>query len=305
MSAISIGQTRLLRSRPDRSSRCRSASTWRASTRPKAASSRAASGSAPSSAASTASSAPTRSQEQDWKSYAKSVVIFSVIFSLVLYGLLRLQGVPLPQPRRPARRPLAHLAEHHRELRHEHELAVLRRRVHDVVPEPDGRARRAELRLGRGRHGRPRRGHPRLHAPLGEDAGELLAGPLPLAAPTSSCPLSIVLSASAHLAGRAADLRRRRDRDDGRGRRAVDRPRTGRLADRDQAARDERRRLLQLELGRPLREPERAHELPRDALDPAHPGGPRLHVREDGRRAEAGLRGLRGHVRDVRDRRGA
>ena len=47
------------------------------------------------------------------------------------------------------------------------------------------------------------------------------------------------------------------------------------LADRDQAARDERRRLLQLELGRAVREPERAHELPRGARDPAHPGGAR------------------------------
>ena len=47
---------------------------------------------------------------------------------------------------------------------------------------------------------------------------------------------------------------------------ADDRPRPGRVADRDQAARDERRRVLQLELGRAVREPERLHELPRDAL---------------------------------------
>jgi potassium-transporting ATPase potassium-binding subunit len=38
------------------------------------------------------------SQEQDWKSYAKSVVISSVIFTLVLYGLLRLQGVLFLNP---------------------------------------------------------------------------------------------------------------------------------------------------------------------------------------------------------------
>ena len=40
------------------------------------------------------------------------------------------------------------------------------------------------------------------------------------------------------------------------GARADDRARPGRDADRDQAARDERRRLLQLELGRPVREPD-------------------------------------------------
>ena len=38
------------------------------------------------------------SREQDWKSYAKSVVISSVVFTLVLYGLLRLQGVLFLNP---------------------------------------------------------------------------------------------------------------------------------------------------------------------------------------------------------------
>ena len=74
--------------------------------------------------------------------------------------------------------------------------------------------------------------------------------------------------------------------------------------DRDQAARDERRRLLQLELRGAVREPERLHEHPRDAGDPADPGRPGLHVREDGRRQTPGLRDLRRHVRHVRDRRG-
>ena len=238
-------------------------------------------------------------REQDWKSYAKSVVIFSAVFSLVLYALLRLQSHLFLNPDGLPGGAVAHLAEHDGELRDEHQLAVLRRRVHDVVPEPDGRARGAELRLGRRRHGRPRGRHPRLHAPLVEDAGELLAGPLPVARLHPPPALGRARD-RAHLAGRAADLRRRRDRDDARGRRAVDRARPGRVADRDQAAGDERRRLLQLELGRPVREPERAHELPRDALDPADPGRPRLHVREAGRGAEAGLRGLRGHVRHVR-----
>ena len=58
----------------------------------------------------------------------------------------------------------------------------------------------------------------------------------------------------------------------GRGRDPDDRPRAGRLTDRDQAAGDERRRVLQLELVRALREPERADQLPRDVGDPADPG---------------------------------
>ena len=41
--------------------------------------------------------------------------------------------------------------------------------------------------------------------------------------------------------------------------------------DRDQAARHQRRRLLQRQLGSPVREPERPHELPRDLGDPGDP----------------------------------
>ena len=45
----------------------------------------------------------------------------------------------LPEPRQPAGCAVAHRTQHDRELRHEHELAVLRRRVHDVVPDADDR----------------------------------------------------------------------------------------------------------------------------------------------------------------------
>ena len=71
-------------------------------------------------------------------------------------------GQPAAEPGQPRERELLGLDEHDGELRHEHELAVLRRRVHDVVPEPDGRARSAELRLGRARHGRAGRSDPRF-----------------------------------------------------------------------------------------------------------------------------------------------
>ena len=66
-------------------------------------------------------------------------------------------GPPVPEPGPHEGRAVAPVAEHGRQLHHEHELAVLRRRVHDVVPDPDGRARGAELRLRRGRDRRARR----------------------------------------------------------------------------------------------------------------------------------------------------
>ena len=89
-------------------------------------------------------------------------------------------GPPVPQSRQARRCPVPHLAEHGGQLRHEHELAVLRRRVHDVVPHPDGGARGAELRLRRCRDGRSRRGRTRDRTPLARGDRQLLAGPLPL-----------------------------------------------------------------------------------------------------------------------------
>ena len=117
-------------------------------------------------------------------------------------------GAPVPEPGQRAGRPLADRAEHDRQLRHEHELAVLRRRVHDVVPDPDGRPRRPAVRLGGGRHRGARRVRPRCRAALLEGARQLLGRPLPLvhlrAAAARGDPLR-----DPDLAGRAADLRRR------------------------------------------------------------------------------------------------
>ena len=79
--------------------------------------------------------------------------------------------------------------------------------------------------------------------------------------------------------------------------RADDRPRAGREPDRDQAARHERRRLLQRELGAPVRGRRRRSrnfiEMFSILLDP---GGAHLHVRQDGRQRPPGLGDLRGDV---------
>src|SRR5262245_26082321 len=37
-------------------------------------------------------------REQDWKGYAKTVIVFSAVFSLFLYSLLRLQGLLFLNP---------------------------------------------------------------------------------------------------------------------------------------------------------------------------------------------------------------
>ena len=240
-----------------------------------------------SSAASTALVRADAKREQDWKSYAKTVLVFSV--ALLRSSSTRSSGCRAHlflNPDHLTGRAVAHRAEHGRELRHEHELAVLRRRVRRCRTSrrwPGSRCRTSS---------RPRSGWPSSppssaasRAARPATLGNFWRRPLPLARlhpaaardrPRRSSSSRRASSQTFHghatattLAGRAPD----------------DRARPGRLADRDQAARHERRRLLQLELGRPVREPDRALELPRDARDPADPGGAGLHVREDGARA--------------------
>ena len=70
--------------------------------------------------------------------------------------------------------------------------------------------------------------------------------------------------------------------------------------DRDQAARHERRRLLQREFRASVREPDAAVEFPGAALDPADPRGALLHVRPHGRRYAPGLGDARRHAGDLR-----
>ena len=55
--------------------------------------------------------------------------------SLVLYGIQRLQGHLFLNPEHFTGVAVAHLVQHGGQLRHEHELAVLRGRVDDVVPD--------------------------------------------------------------------------------------------------------------------------------------------------------------------------
>ena len=92
------------------------------------------------------------------------------------------------QPDRRGRGVTDDRVQHRRQLRDEHELAELQRRVDDERSDPDGRPRRAELRVRRGRHGcgdrlRARPGP----AAIGHDR-ELLGGPHPHRDPGAAAP---------------------------------------------------------------------------------------------------------------------
>ena len=79
-------------------------------------------------------------REQRWTGYAVSLLAFSVVSVLVLYAAAAGPGRAAAQPRRRAGRARAAVVQHRGQLRHQHQLAELRRRVDDEPPHPDGRA---------------------------------------------------------------------------------------------------------------------------------------------------------------------
>ena len=170
-------------------------------------------------------------------------------------------------------------------------------------------AHRPELRVRGDRHGGAGRADPRLHAPAARTASATSGSISSARRSTSCCRSRSSLALVLVVAGRSADLRgaarrcrcssRRRTRRQRR-HRAGDRARSGGVAGRDQAARHQRRRLLQRELRASAREPDAALQLPRGALDPADRGGALLHVRRAGEGPPPGLGALRRDVADLR-----
>ena len=229
---------------------------------------------------------------QDWKAYAKSTLVFSAVSWGLLYLILRTQGIHPFNPLGPGLGHLGSLLQHNLLLRHQHELAVLRRRDDALLLLADGGPGGAELRLRSRRHGRRDRRHPGTGIALRPRDRLVLPGRDP--------------HGPVHP---AADLDRRgplpglpgRDPEPRRGRR----PR--RLAGRHQATRHERRRLLQRQLRPSVGEPHVAFGLRRGPDDPPHPRGADVHLRADGRQPPPGLGALRGddgpaHRRDRRRR---
>ena len=241
-------------------------------------------------------------REQDWKAYAKSLIDL----------LARRLAAAVPDPAHaerllrapraePARLPLGAVerhVQHHLVVPDEHQLAVLRRRDDDELPQPDDRADGAELALGRRRHRRGGRAGPRDHRAQRQEPRQLLAGPRAHDPVRARADLGD-RRARARLPGRDPELLHLPDGAHDHGPDAVDRDGPGRLAGGDQGARHQRRRLLQRQLGAPVREPDGVHQLLRDAARADHPGGARLHVRAHDRQPPPGLRDLRrddGHV---------
>ncbi len=112
-------------------------------------------------------------------------------------------------------------------------------------------------------------------------------------------PLSVLCRDRARLPGRDRELLQLPDRPHDHRPDADDRDGPGRLAGGDQDARHQRRRLLQHELGAPVREPDAVHQLLRDAARAGDPGGARVHLWAHDRQPPPGLRDLRDDDGDV------
>ena len=150
--------------------------------------------------------------------------------------------------------------QHRGQLRHQHQLAGLRRRDDDELSGADGRAHGAQLRLGGDRHRARHRADPRLRPALGADGRQFLgrSDPLhalrPAADLRSSSALVLVWQGVPQNLGAYVDATTLEG--------AKQTIAQGPVASQevDQEARHQRRRLLQRQLRASVREPERAHQ---------------------------------------------
>ena len=175
-----------------------------------------------------------------WTAYAVAVMVFNILGLLAVYALQRLPGLAAAEPAGPRRRVAGFGVQHRGQLRHQHQLAGLRRRDDDELPHPDARPDGAELRVGRDRHGGAGRAHPRLQRALGRHDRQLLGRPDAQRRSTSCCRCrsscavvlvsqGVVQTFSAYqtvdsCTGRLRQPEARRSRSAGTGRRAIRSP---------------------------------------------------------------------------------
>ena len=105
-------------------------------------------------------------REQSWIDYALAILWFHLVGIAVLYALLRLQSMLPLNPQQFDAVVAGPGAQHRRQLRHQHELAVLRRRSDTRLSGTDGGHRRAVVPLRRDRGRRGDRPGARFHAPF-------------------------------------------------------------------------------------------------------------------------------------------
>ena len=87
-------------------------------------------------------------ESQTWKGYTVFLLVFSAIGVIVTYLFQRLQHVLPLNPQHLGAVSTALVVQHGGQLHDQHELAGVRGRVDDELPDPDGGAGLAQLHVG-------------------------------------------------------------------------------------------------------------------------------------------------------------
>ena len=145
-------------------------------------------------------------REQHWVTYTVSMLFFHVGGFLILYALMRLQAsLPFnPADQSAVAEDLS--LQHGSELHHQHQLAELRRREHDVLSRADARPDAPELSIGRDRDRAGGRANPWVCARVDAHDRQFLGRYHPLHALHPAADLHR-LCAFPGLAGHAPDAR--------------------------------------------------------------------------------------------------
>ena len=209
--------------------------------------------------------------EQGWKGYAVGAARCSASWRiLAMYVDAAAPGRPAAEPerqRRPCRRSWPSTRRSASRPTRTGRTTPARRRQ---PPHPGGRPRRAQLHVGGRGHRHRRRPHPRPRpaqrsSTIGNFWVDLTRATLYILLPIAVVgAIVLVWQGVTQTFDGTADRRRRSQ-----GARADHRPRAARLAGVHQGAGHQRRRALQRQLGAPVREPQRAHQLDRDVRHPA------------------------------------
>ena len=230
-------------------------------------------------------------ESTSWQRYAVATVAFNVVGVVVVYALQRLQGVLPLQPAGDGGGQPRLVVQHRDQLRDQHQLAGLRRRGDDELPDADAGADGAELLLGGDRHRRRLGADPRLRGALGRHGRQLL-GRRDARDALRSAADRHRLRALPRRPGIDPEPRCLQGRDDARGD-AVDRHGAGRLAGGDQDARHQRRRSFNANSAHPYENPTPLSNFVADAVDLPDPGRAGVRLRPHGRRHAPGLGGAR------------
>ena len=264
-------------------------------------------------------------RESGWLRYLLGLLVFNGLGVLAVYALQRLQQ-HLPLNPQGIRRGHARLGLQHRhQLREQHQLAGLWRRIHHELPHPDAGPHGAELPVGRHRHRGGDGAGARLRSPFGQNHRQRVGRSDPRHAVGAA---AAVTGAGAVLRWPGRDSERfalhrgedagdrhlgnrdtQRGRRSGQGRSPQQRHTdpghgAGGLAVGHQDGRHQRGWLLQRQLGAPVREPHGHHQLRADARHLPDPGCAVLRVRAHGGRPPPRLGGACRHDRAVRGLRG-